>query len=551
MTYSTPKAPGPENLNITTPNKTSNKTSESKVLMKAISPKSMSNQPTPVQNGGPPVLTDIRPNRPIPSPKPSPVRKRRKIEGDKDSESKKMETDKKETLLKTTIDENILYEPPTKSEHTSQIYGNFNSLITNMTDIAIVQKIGKGSDGNVFLAKIKSTSEEKLVAMKMLVRKPEKELTIPEAEGIIRHIKKKVEINSDIKECVFMPLMDGQIGKEEKVYDSKETNVDIFNSNQDHILLELTKFLQAVDTIHKENIFHRDIRLKNILFSKDIKNISVYLADFDSAIKIETLKRESVVLTSLTAKSVADKILNRGQVQMPPLPTYVAQPPEISTLTTPSTSPVKIVDKCESGKSRNDQRLSKNRTNPLKILMPTSPPRAYISNMEQDETVMEENKFTIQNELAMVLTCLLELVFFQSFKIETNMDLIKSFLSKIIENKLNLTSTLDTLKPTLKKENDQTLLEDIVKRIKDLKTKFGDEFTLNILDTLNLFWEKLRSEETNFNDLLADIIARLESKERTCSLEGSSSKGESKKDPVSRNLKKSFDEEPFGRPPSL
>lgn len=538
MIYSKPNSLGTEKLNNTTPDKNS----ETKILTSANSPNSMSKHTTPVKHNPPTTPT----NEALPAftdkanagtPKPSPNRKRRK-------------PDDEVHVLKTTTDTNILNKPPRKSEHTSQIYGNFDSLITNMTDIAIVQKIGQGNDGDVFVAEIKSTSEEKLVAMKILVKKHKKELTIPEAEGIIRQIKKNVEINSEIKECVFMPLMDGSIGKEKKVYDTKEisqkeNNVDIFNSNQDHILIELKKFLLAVDTIHKENIFHRDIRLKNILFSKDEKNISVYLADFDSAIKIETLKSESVVLTSLTARSVADKILNRGQVQMPDLPTYVVQPIQSPNLTTPTS---KIVSTSNSDNSNKRQKLLQPK---IKIVMPNSPPRAYKSKMEQDETIMEENKFTIQNELAMVLTCLLELVFFQSFKIETNMNLIKNFLNKITESKLNLTSTLDELKATYIKKGDQELLEDIVKRIQGLKTKFGDKFTLNILDLLNLFWEKLRSEETNFNNLLADIIAKLENKERTCPLEGSSSKVAFKKSRVFTESKNPFGEGPFGRPPSL
>ena len=125
----------------TTPDKNPDKKSKSNALASAISPNSMSNNTTPVQNGNPPVLTDIPPDRPIPSPKPSPNRKRIKTEKDKDSESKKMETNEKETLLKTTLDANILFDDPRKSEHTPQIYGDLNSLVKNMKNIEIVQKM--------------------------------------------------------------------------------------------------------------------------------------------------------------------------------------------------------------------------------------------------------------------------------------------------------------------------------------------------------------------------------------------------------------------------
>lgn len=100
MIHSTVKVPGIEKLNNTTPDKNSDKTSESKVFINAKSPKSMSEYSTPVKdkpqtpptNEALPAFT----NKSNPDThKPSPERKRKKTEGDKASESKKMKTDEK------------------------------------------------------------------------------------------------------------------------------------------------------------------------------------------------------------------------------------------------------------------------------------------------------------------------------------------------------------------------------------------------------------------------------------------------------------------------
>ncbi len=474
-----------------------------------LSPNSMmSNQSTPVKNDSgrpptsPPPLTGTLQ---IPSPKPSPLRQRiianySSLTSQVENNGLKEKDSPFKQVLHTIADQTILDSEQSQSDHTSQTYDDFNTLIENMTHLEIAQKIGKGNDGDVFIAKITSSSGENiLVAMKVLKKENNKNIAIPTCDGIITTIQKPIQINLATKQCVFMPLMDGDLGKKLSK-DSKSLFHDIFASSKDHILAELIKFLNAVNDFHKNNILHRDLRLKNLFISNQN---NIWIGDTDSAINVVGTNGVSETLTSELANSIFQNILGKN-------PKYI----EVSTCKSPQV----LEPKAKNMK--------------IQIDMDFLPPKHEIG---------DHNRFTIKEELAMVLTCLLELVFLQSFEVETNMELLKQALSEITsKDNLDLTSTFEKLTATDKKGDDQKLLEDIKKRISNLKSKLGDEFTLKILNVLNSFWEKLRSPETNFTHLLNDIIAKLESKKRTYPLEGSSSDRASKKLSVSHQ---------FGRPP--
>jgi serine/threonine protein kinase, bacterial len=145
----------------------------------------------------------------------------------------------------------------------------------------IVNVIGAGSYGLVYLCKELKTNETRVVKqLRPSKRRNKKEIAMFENEiSVLRMVNHKniprlfEAFTTNGHFFYVMSFIEGD-NLEDQIFFSKKT------FNEEESLQVLTQLLELVDYLHKEDIYHQDLRIPNIL----IKNSELFLIDFGLAI---------------------------------------------------------------------------------------------------------------------------------------------------------------------------------------------------------------------------------------------------------------------------
>ncbi|WP_043934729.1 serine/threonine protein kinase [Bacillus sp. EB01] len=141
----------------------------------------------------------------------------------------------------------------------------------------IVNVIGAGSYGLVYLCKELKTNETRVLKqLRPSKRRNKKEIALFENEiSVLRMVNHKniprlfEAFTTNGHFFYIMSFIEGD-NLEEQIFFSKK----IFNEEES--LQVLTQLLELVDYLHKEDIYHQDLRIPNIL----VKNTELFLIDF-------------------------------------------------------------------------------------------------------------------------------------------------------------------------------------------------------------------------------------------------------------------------------
>ncbi|CAO3638098.1 unnamed protein product [Mucor fragilis] len=175
---------------------------------------------------------------------------------------------------------NVEEEPPFHASHQSRPSFSQRSNWT-INDFAVGHNLGMGRFGSVYLAKEKRSGQ--LVALKIL-----KKQELEEAE-VVPFLKREIEIQGHLNHPNITRLY-GYFHNQENVYLVLEyagdsdlyTCLESFKRfSEAETVNYILEIADALTYMHRLGVFHRDIKLENILISKDG---GLKIADFGWAV---------------------------------------------------------------------------------------------------------------------------------------------------------------------------------------------------------------------------------------------------------------------------